>query len=159
MNPIIQQARAIATKWQQDGKTKAELLTEFGHILGTTHKRNRMQTDQLSHVATITAHRTSYDQLNANQHTNAKPVKLTPTEAVDYLNADPRMALVITSVTVGVRVHPLIPNGHHIAVFRGAAETSDNFFYQELPLSNPDADGGDLDAETAIAYALDALCS
>lgn len=118
-----------------------------------------MLTDQLSHVATITAYRTSLAQMNADQHRYAKPVKLTPTEAVNYLNADPRTAIVITGVTVGGRAHPLLPNGHHVAVFRGAAETLDNFFYQETPLSHPDADGGDLDAETAIAYALDALCS
>ena len=112
--------------------------------------------DQLAHVATITAHVCKYDDMNDPK---TPATRIAPEFAVAYLNADPLNALVVINVTVNKRVHPMLPNGHYIAVFRGAAETPDNFFYQETPLTEPDADGGDLDAETALALALDALCS
>ncbi len=66
-------------------------------------------------------------------------------QIISYLNQSPRNAVVIN---VGTAVG--FEDAEKIAVFCGAAESPDNYFYQALPLEEPDADGGDLTAEQAV---------
>lgn len=62
-------------------------------------------------------------------------------EVVAYLNADPRNAVVLNNQLA------------QMAVWRGASEQLNNFYWQDLPLEDPDSNGGDLTAEEAIEQA------
>lgn len=62
----------------------------------------------------------------------------TPADLVTYLNANPRNAVVVDL------------DDRQVAIFRGASEDLDNFYYQDLPLEDPDANGGDLTAQQAV---------
>ena len=70
-------------------------------------------------------------------------------DVVAYLNESPRHA---------VEVH-----GHNsqrvVAVFRGASDLPTNFYVQELPLEEPDADGGTWTAQEAVEAAVHMLDS
>lgn len=63
--------------------------------------------------------------------------------ACDVLNADPRNALVAET-----------DSGKKIAIFRSASDEADSFYLQELPIYEPDADGGNLTASEALTDAL-----
>ncbi len=61
-------------------------------------------------------------------------------DVVTYLNESPRNAVILNEV----------------AIFRGASDEPDNFFYADLPLEDlNDVDGGDLTAAQAVEAALD----
>jgi hypothetical protein len=60
-------------------------------------------------------------------------------QAKGYLDKSPRHAVVLINGTL------------QIAVFCGASDESNNYFYQELPLEDPnDANGGDLSSDQAL---------
>ncbi len=58
---------------------------------------------------------------------------------VAYLEASPRHAVVVEA-----------PDGGQIAVWRGAGEHLENFYWQEVPVESPDAEGGMLTARDAL---------
>lgn len=110
----------------------------------------------LTYVSTITLHRTTDMAMGVLGHSQPGNEILTTAEAVAYLEANPRNAIVITGLDeVSGECKP---NGQ-VAVWCGAGEKLDNYYYQALPLDEPDADGGDLTAIRAIGRALDVLCS
>jgi hypothetical protein len=60
---------------------------------------------------------------------------------IKYLNENAKHAVVID---LGDR---------QTAIWRGASDQNDNFYYQDLPLEEPDCSGGDLTAEEAVTEA------
>lgn len=96
----------------------------------------------------ITARLTTDDALDVG------PIReLTADQAESYLNSGQRNALVLMSArddTTGI-LPVFEPN---IYVVRGASGKLDNFYYGDMPAEDPnDAEGGDLTAIQAIAYA------
>lgn len=86
-----------------------------------------------------------------------KTRRATPQEVVDYLNANPRNAVVITDIEEEsdecVATTPQY-------IIRGASESLDNFYFGSMPAEDPnDSSGGDLTAEQALFHAANALCS
>ena len=78
-------------------------------------------------------------------------------DVVNYLNASPRNAIVITDLD---EASGECVAGSPVYVLRGAGEDLNNFYFGPFPAEDPgDANGGDLTAEQALAEALDALCS
>jgi hypothetical protein len=76
----------------------------------------------------------------------------TPAEIERYLNADERNAVVL--VGSRDRVFGNVTYEPPVYVLRGAGGTLDNFYYGPMPAEDPgDANGGDLDAATALCDA------
>ncbi len=73
---------------------------------------------------------------------------LTREDAVEYLEEDPRHAIVIFGTSAGVKFDP------PVYVLRGASEQLDNFFYGEYPAEDP---GDASDAESASEALQEAL--
>lgn len=105
-------------------------------------------------IESITAHKTDHHDMG-NYEKMPPAHKMSIPEALVHLE-HPHNALVITDLEeASGECKALTP----VAVWCGAGEARDNYYYQSLPLEDPgDANGGDLDAGEAIAQALDQLC-
>jgi hypothetical protein len=94
--------------------------------------------------------------LSNDQALSDTPQRDWPVQTViDYLDADPRHAIVITAFEddgEDIKVEP------PTYVLRGASERDDNFYIGPFPADDPgNADGGSWTADEALAYALNGL--
>ncbi len=109
---------------------------------------------------TLMVHLTDRSTMGSDIHATPGITKLTLAEAVAYLNDDVRNAIVITGVTMEGEDDDEsdgLPSWY-VAVWRGGSESLDNFYFQALPLEEPDSNGGDLTAEDAVCQAADMMC-
>jgi hypothetical protein len=73
----------------------------------------------------------------------------TKEELLTHLKASPRNAVVLQVISLEGEDMDL----QEVAVWCGASDEANNYYTQVLPLDEPDADGGNLTAEEALADA------
>ncbi len=107
-----------------------------------------------TNVTKIVLHHAVDDDIHLQQFTVQGELKLTPQETVDFLNADPGNAVVITGREVAGR-EVVFTDDKFVVVWRGAGQDLQNFYYEKYPLDDRLGMGGDLDAAAALDAALD----
>lgn len=108
----------------------------------------------LNHIISITAVKTTYGEMSKQKEAGEK---YKPNEVVAYLNSNPQNAIVICDLDECSGECTAV--GDKVAIFREDGAGLNQFQYQEFPLDEINANGGDLTAFEAVAKALDQLCT
>ena len=139
---IVKNLRSLVAQEQQseqnesDDEQGAPAAGKPPAVQSQEQQQSQQQQGQQQQQGALKAFKTKYDQMG---NPPGQMQSMMTSQMIKYLDADPSNALIVET-KLGT-----------YAVFRGAGGGADNFFYQELPISDPnDAEGGDLTAEDAI---------
>lgn len=132
---------------KRDKKPKNKAKKPFNENIGMSPRGG----DMFKYIDNYTVTFTTDADLDVGETRTA-----TPQEVINYLNADPRHAIVLHDIEE--------ESGECVAttpqyIIRGAGEQLGDFYFGAMPAEDPnDAEGIDLTAEEALFQATDALC-